>query len=87
MGVLTTNPVKHAAMELLNIMLRERRICVSKHIHSRDKKTLLIRLRDQLQVYSHILALLIKAIGVLICLLIPPGVLVPIQGCNYHVPK
>ena len=54
-GVLTTNPVKHAAMELVNIMLRERRICVCKHVHSRDKKALLVRLREQLQVYSHIL--------------------------------
>jgi hypothetical protein len=52
-GVLTTNPIKHAAMELVNIMLRERRICVCKHIHSRDKKALLIRLREQLQVYPH----------------------------------
>ena len=73
-GVLTTHQVKHAAMELLNIMLRERRVCVSKHVHSRDKKALLIRLRDQLQVYSHIPALLIKAIDVLICLLVPPGI-------------
>jgi hypothetical protein len=86
-GVLTTNPVKHAAMELLNIMLRERRICVCKHVHSRDKKTLLIRLRDQLEVYSHIPALLMKEIDVLIFLLIPPGVLFPIQGSNYHIPK
>ena len=85
-GVLTTNPVKHAAMELLNIMFRERRVCVSKHVHSRDKKALLIRLKDQLQVYSHILDLSIKAIDILISLLIP-GVLFPIQGCNYHLPK
>jgi hypothetical protein len=86
-GVLTTNSVKHAAMELLNIMLRERRICVSKHVHSRDKKALLIRLRDQLEVYSHILTLLIKAMDVLICLLIPPGVFFPIQGRHHHIPK
>ena len=52
-GVLTTQPIKHAAMELVNIMLRERRICVCKHFHSRDKKALLIRLREQLQVYPH----------------------------------
>jgi len=51
-GVLTTDSVKHAAMQLVNIMLRERRICVCKNMHSREKKTLLIRLRDQLEVYS-----------------------------------
>ena len=69
MGVLTTQPIKYAAMELVNIMLRERRICVCKHIHSRDKKALLIRLREQLQVYAHTQSLLILSIDVLICVL------------------
>ena len=51
-GVLTTDSVKYAAMELVNIMLRERRISICKHMHSRDRKPMLIRLRDQLEVYS-----------------------------------
>lgn len=51
-GILTTESVKHAAMELLNIMLRERRMAVCLHMHSRDKKGALMRLREQLEVYS-----------------------------------
>lgn len=51
-GVLTTENVKFAAMELTNIMLRERRISICKHMHSRDKKGVLSRLREQMGVYS-----------------------------------
>ncbi len=51
-GVLTTDHVKFAAMEMVNIMLREKRIAISKHMHSRDKKGMLVRLRDQMQIYS-----------------------------------
>ena len=51
-GILTTESVKHAAMELLNIMLRERRLAVCRHLHSRDKKGMMTRLREQLEVYS-----------------------------------
>jgi hypothetical protein len=51
-GILTTDHVKHAAMELLNIMLREKRVAVCQYMHSRDKKGMLVRLREQLEVYS-----------------------------------
>jgi hypothetical protein len=51
-GILTTDNVKHAAMELLNIMLRERRVAVCRHMHSRDRKGMLVRLREQLEIYS-----------------------------------
>ena len=51
-GVLTTDNVKYASMELVNIMLRERRIAICKHMHSRDKKGMLVRLREQLEIYS-----------------------------------
>jgi hypothetical protein len=51
-GILTTDSVKHAAMELLNIMLREKRVAVCRHMHSRDPKGMLVRLREQLEVYS-----------------------------------
>jgi hypothetical protein len=51
-GILTTDNVKHAAMELLNIMLREKRVAVCRHMHSRDRKGMLVRLREQLEVYS-----------------------------------
>ena len=52
MGVLTTNNVKYVSMELVNIMLRERRISVCKYFHSRDPKGLLIKLRDQMEIFS-----------------------------------
>ncbi len=51
-GILTTDSVKYAAMELLNIMLRERRLAVCRHLHSRDRRGMLARLREQLEVYS-----------------------------------
>ena len=50
--MLTTEGVKFAAMEMVNIMLREKRIAICKHMHSRDKKGMLVRLRDQLEIYS-----------------------------------
>ncbi len=51
--MLTTDHVKFAAMEMTNILLREKRISICKHMHSRDKKGMLVRLRDQLEVYSY----------------------------------
>ena len=51
-GVLTTDAVKHASMEMLNIMLRERRVSVCRHCHSRDVRAVRVRLRDQLEVFS-----------------------------------
>ena len=50
--MLTTDNVKYASMELVNIMLRERRIAICKYMHSRDKKGMLVRLREQLEIYS-----------------------------------
>lgn len=50
--MLTTDSIKFAAMEMLNIMLRERRVSICKYMHSRDKKGMLVRLRDQMQIYS-----------------------------------
>lgn len=51
-GVLTTDNVKYASMELLNIMLREKRVSVCKYCHSRDIKNLRLKLRDQLEIFS-----------------------------------
>ena len=51
-GVLTTDLVKFSAMEMVNILLRERRIAICKHMHSRDKKGMLVRLREQFEIYS-----------------------------------
>ena len=50
--MLTTENVKYGAMELLNIMMRERRLSVCKYFHSRDTKGLLLKLRDQLEIFS-----------------------------------
>ena len=51
--VLTTDNVKYAAMELFNVMLRERRVSLCKHFVSREsKETMSVKLREQLQVYS-----------------------------------
>jgi hypothetical protein len=51
-GVLTTESVKYAAMEMFNVMLRERRVSVCKHFHSRQPKENLVKLKEQLEVYS-----------------------------------
>jgi len=51
-GVLTTDNVKYAAMEIFNVMLRERRVSICKHFHSREPKEMKIKLREQLEVYS-----------------------------------
>ena len=51
-GVLTTDSVKYAAMEIFNVMLRERRVSICKHFHSREPKEMKIKLREQLEVYS-----------------------------------
>jgi hypothetical protein len=51
-GVLTTESVKYCAMELVNIMLREKRICICRFMHSRDIKAMKIRMREQLEIYS-----------------------------------
>ena len=51
-GMLTTNPIKHAMCRLVVAMLEEGRLCVAKPLSSRDPRGLLIRLREQLEVYS-----------------------------------
>lgn len=52
-GVLTTEASKHAMCGLLNSMLREQRVHVSKKLVSRDAKACLVRLREQLEIYSY----------------------------------
>ena len=51
-GVLTTDNVKYASMELLNIHLREKRVSLCKYCHSRDLKGMKLKLRDQLEIFS-----------------------------------
>jgi len=52
-GVLTTNPIKHAMCQLTVVMLQERRIHVWKPLTSRDEKGMLLRLKEQMEVYSY----------------------------------
>jgi hypothetical protein len=51
-GVLTTQAIKHAMCQLVVVMLQERRIHLNTPIISRDVK-ILIRLREQMEVYSY----------------------------------
>ena len=53
-GVLTTDVVKHAAMTLTNVFLRERRICFFgvDALVSRDPQEVRRRIREQLEIYS-----------------------------------
>ena len=51
-GVLTTDQIKFSAMQIVNILLREKRISICKHFHSRDKRGNLVRLREQFEIYS-----------------------------------
>jgi hypothetical protein len=53
MGVLTLDSTKHAMCGIMNSMLRERRLHISKTLVSRDPKEALTRLREQLEVYSY----------------------------------
>jgi len=52
-GVLTTNDTKHAMSTILNTMMRERRVHVAKSVVSRDPRASLVRLREQLEIYSY----------------------------------
>lgn len=52
-GVLTDNSTKHAMSTVLNTMLRERRVHVAKHVTSRDSRFCLLRLREQMEIYSY----------------------------------
>lgn len=53
MGVLTDNNTKHAMSTILNTMLRERRVHIAKQVVSREPKMCLVRLREQLEIYSY----------------------------------
>lgn len=53
MGVLTSDATKHAMCGLVNSMLRENRIHVSKRLVSRDPAGMRTRLREQMEVYSY----------------------------------
>jgi hypothetical protein len=54
-GLLTTQEIKFGCATLLNIMLREQRLCMlpEADLVCRDAKEFIIRLRDQLNVYSY----------------------------------
>jgi len=52
-GVLTTNATKHAMSTILNTMMRERRVHVARTVVSRDATAVLVRLREQLEIYSY----------------------------------
>ena len=52
-GVLTTEAIKHAMCQLVVVMLREKRIHVARPFVSKDEKGILIRLREQMEVYSY----------------------------------
>jgi hypothetical protein len=52
-GVYTTNSVKHAACELLNVMFREGRVEIYPALVSRDNAVARTRLREQLEVFSY----------------------------------
>ena len=52
-GVLTTEAIKHAMCQLVVVMLNERRIHVWKPLVSKDEKGMLLRLKEQMEVYSY----------------------------------
>lgn len=52
-GVLTTNPIKHAMCQLVVLMLEEHRLHVRKPLVSRDPRAMALRLREQMEVYSY----------------------------------
>lgn len=53
-GLLTTNDIKHGMATLMNIMLRENRICIlpEAQLVCRNAHEFVIRLREQMAVYS-----------------------------------
>jgi hypothetical protein len=53
-GVLTTNDVKHGCATLLNIMLRDSRICIlpEDKLICKNPRDFCIRLKEQMNVYS-----------------------------------
>lgn len=53
MGILTTEAIKHAMCQLVVVMLREKRIHIATPLASRDAKYVLLRLREQMEIYSY----------------------------------
>jgi len=54
-GVLTTNDIKHGMATLMNIMLREERMCIlpEDDLICRDAHEFVLRLKEQMAVYSY----------------------------------
>lgn len=52
-GVLTTEQVKHAMCQLVNVMLAERRVHIMNPVVSSDPKGMRLKLREQLETYSY----------------------------------
>ena len=52
-GVLTTNPIKHAMCQLVVLMLEERRLHVRSPLVSRDPGGMAARMREQMEIYSY----------------------------------
>jgi hypothetical protein len=52
-GILTDNATKHSMATITNTMLRERRIHIAKNLVSREPKQNLVRLREQMGIYSY----------------------------------
>ena len=54
-GILTTNDVKHGMSTLLNIMLREQRICVltEDKMICKNAREFILKLKEQMNVYSY----------------------------------
>ena len=52
-GVLTTNAIKHGMCQLTLLMLEERRIHVRKPLVSKDPRGVVLRLREQMEIYSY----------------------------------
>lgn len=54
-GLLTTNDIKHGMATLMNIMLREQRLCMLKEdkLICLDSKAFILKLKEQMNVYSY----------------------------------
>ena len=54
-GLLTTNDIKHGMATLLNIMLREQRLCVlhEEKLICNNAKEFILKLKEQMNVYSY----------------------------------
>lgn len=52
-GVLTTESVKHAMVQLVNVMLSEHRLHISNPLIAEDPVSMRFKLREQLNTYSY----------------------------------